>query len=116
MSVQAEVHDNEIPDVEPRPTVDQLDAIRNRNEIPSLRGDHGDELLSNVLMSHAADDNFFNKTGVLAGGWSLFALSQLLPHSDSSPSLPSSDCRRSHWSDVRRAPHPPPHLSDEEEG
>lgn len=73
--MQPEVDNNEIPDVEPRPTVDQLDAIGNSNEIPSLRSDHGDELLSNVLMSHAADNNVFNKTEVLAGGWSPLSLS-----------------------------------------
>uniref|UniRef100_A0A674NCR3 Syndecan n=1 Tax=Takifugu rubripes TaxID=31033 RepID=A0A674NCR3_TAKRU len=61
-----DVDDNRIPDEAPRATVNQLDVVRNSNEIPLLRGDHGDQQLSNVLMSHAGDNSVLNKTEVLA--------------------------------------------------
>lgn len=68
--LQPDVHDNRIPDEAPRVTVDQLDVVGNGNEIPLLRGDHGDQQPSNVLKSHAGDNSVLNKKEVLAGGWS----------------------------------------------
>lgn len=64
------INDNRIPDVEPpaRPTVDEIDIVRNRNEIPLLGNELGtkEENPSNVLMSQAKGDSIFNKTEVLA--------------------------------------------------
>ncbi|XP_056887580.1 syndecan-4 isoform X1 [Takifugu flavidus] len=65
-SAKPDVDDNRIPDEAPRATVNQLDVVRNSNEIPLLRGDHGDQQLSNVLMSHAGDNSVLNKTEFLA--------------------------------------------------
>lgn len=64
------INDNRIPDMEPpvRPTVDEIDIVRNRNEIPLLGNELGtkEENPSNVLMSQAKGDSIFNKTEVLA--------------------------------------------------
>lgn len=65
------MNDNKIPEVESpvRPTVNEVGIVQNSNEIPVLRSgaEPGEEHPSNVLMSHAGDDSFFNKTEVLAG-------------------------------------------------
>lgn len=65
------MNNNKIPEVASpaRPTVDEVDIVRNSNEIPLLRNgaEPGEEHPSNVLMSHAGDDSIFNKTEVLAG-------------------------------------------------
>lgn len=70
---QPDLNNNRIPEAElpVRPTVNEADVVRNSNEIPLLRGgaNTGEEHPSNVLMSHAADDNIFNRTEVLAGQW-----------------------------------------------
>lgn len=67
------MNDNKIPEVERpvRPTVNEVDIIKNSNEIPLLRNEAeaGEEHPSNVLMSHASEDSIFNKTEVLAGQW-----------------------------------------------
>lgn len=64
---QPDVNDNRIPDVErpARPTVSEVDIVRNSNEIPLLNS--GKERPSNVLMSHANEDSVFSKTEVFAG-------------------------------------------------
>uniref|UniRef100_A0A3Q3XF33 Syndecan n=1 Tax=Mola mola TaxID=94237 RepID=A0A3Q3XF33_MOLML len=61
-----DVNDNRIPDVErpARPTVSEVDIVRNSNEIPLLNS--GEERPSNVLMSHASEDSVFSKTEVFA--------------------------------------------------
>lgn len=68
---QPDVNDNKIPEAARpvRPTVNEVDIVRNSNDIPLLghEGEHGEEHPSNVLMSHASDDSIFNKTEVLAG-------------------------------------------------
>lgn len=63
------MNDNKIPEVErpARPTIDEVDIVRNSNEVPLLRNEPGEEQPSNVLMSHASDDSIFSKTEVLAG-------------------------------------------------
>ncbi|XP_074493418.1 syndecan-4 isoform X2 [Sebastes fasciatus] len=69
-SVKPDVNDNKIPEVERpvQPTVNEVDIVQNRNEIPLLTKDAepAEEHPSNVLMSHASDDSIFNKTEVLA--------------------------------------------------
>lgn len=55
-----------------------MDVVRN-NEV-MLEHEHGDEQPSNVLMSHASDTSIFNKTEVLAGGWSCLPLTPPLLH------------------------------------
>lgn len=69
-SVKPAVNDNKIPEEErtARPTINELDIIQNRNEIPLLtaEAEPSDEHPSNVLMSHASEDSIFNKTEVLA--------------------------------------------------
>lgn len=52
-----------------RPTVNEVDIVKNSNEIPLLRNEpeSSEEYPSNVLMSHAGEDSIFNKTEVLAG-------------------------------------------------
>ncbi|XP_029007227.1 syndecan-4 isoform X2 [Betta splendens] len=61
---------NKIPELvlPPRPTVDEVGIVRERNEIPALRNQPVDaeENLSNVLMSHTSEDSIFNKKEVLA--------------------------------------------------
>ncbi|XP_059185396.1 syndecan-4 isoform X2 [Centropristis striata] len=66
-SVKPDVIDNKIPEVERpvRPTVNEVDIVQNRNEIPLL-GNEPEEHPSNVLMAHASEDSIFNKTEVLA--------------------------------------------------
>lgn len=68
---QPDVNDNKIPEVERpvQPTVNEVDIVQNRNEIPLLTKDAepAEEHPSNVLMSHASDESIFNKTEVLAG-------------------------------------------------
>ncbi|TNM88342.1 hypothetical protein fugu_004596 [Takifugu bimaculatus] len=56
----------------------QLDVVRNSNEIPLLRGDHGDQQLSNVLMSRAGDNSALNKTEFLAAGAAIGLMSAVL--------------------------------------
>lgn len=68
--LQPEVTDNEIPEVAVRPSADPTDAVRNNEILLPERGRGHDEQLANVLMSHAAERSVFNKTEVLAGGWS----------------------------------------------
>lgn len=69
--LQPGVHDNRLPDEAPPATVDQLDLVRTSNEIPLLRGNHGDQQLSDVLMSQAGNNSVLSESpGVLAGGWS----------------------------------------------
>ncbi|KAM4582763.1 syndecan-4 isoform 2-T3 [Fundulus diaphanus] len=62
--------DNQIPDLQRpvRPTVDEVDLVQNRNEIPLLGTGLGpkDQNPSNVLMSQATGDSIFNSTEVLA--------------------------------------------------
>ncbi|XP_034724927.1 syndecan-4 [Etheostoma cragini] len=72
-SAKADVDDdnNDLPEAErpARPTVDQLDVVRQSNEIPRLSNEApppGEDQPSNVLMAHAAEDSIFNKTEVLA--------------------------------------------------
>ncbi|XP_033991714.1 syndecan-4 isoform X2 [Trematomus bernacchii] len=66
-SVQPDVNDNKIPEVE-RPTVNELEIVQDTNEIPLLenKAETEEELPSNVLMAHASEDSIFNKTEVLA--------------------------------------------------
>ncbi|XP_029288096.1 syndecan-4 isoform X2 [Cottoperca gobio] len=66
-SVKPDVNDNKIPEVV-RPTVNEVDVVRESNEIPRLNNEAepSEEHPSNVLMSHASDDSIFNKTEVLA--------------------------------------------------
>ncbi|KAJ4927220.1 hypothetical protein JOQ06_014955 [Pogonophryne albipinna] len=66
-SVQPDVNDNKIPEVE-RPTVNEVDNVRDTNEILLLgnKAKTEEELPSNVLMAHASEDSIFNKTEVLA--------------------------------------------------
>ncbi|XP_070704233.1 syndecan-4 isoform X2 [Pempheris klunzingeri] len=66
-SAKPDMNDNKIPESERpvRPTVNEVDIVRNHNEIPLLGNEVGEEP-SNVLMSHASDDSIFNKTEVLA--------------------------------------------------
>lgn len=70
---QPGINYNRIPDVERpvRPTVNEIDIVRYRNEIPLLGNELGtkEENPSNVLMSQATGDSIFNKTEVLAGQW-----------------------------------------------
>ncbi|XP_067099757.1 syndecan-4 isoform X3 [Osmerus mordax] len=65
------IHENKIPELEvpfrPRPTVNDIDLVRNRNEVlvraePPQQEEHP----SNVLMSHAGSEGLFNKTEILA--------------------------------------------------
>ncbi|KAF7655432.1 hypothetical protein LDENG_00055570 [Lucifuga dentata] len=68
-SDKPDASDNKIPEVERpvRPTLNEVDIVRNSNEIPLLRNEEEpEEYPSNVLMSHASDDSIFNKTEVLA--------------------------------------------------
>lgn len=69
-SVKPDVNDNKIPEVQrpTLPTVNEVDVVRNSNEIPLLRSEPetSEDYPSNVLMSHAGDDSIFNKTEVLA--------------------------------------------------
>ncbi|XP_033934167.1 syndecan-4 isoform X2 [Pseudochaenichthys georgianus] len=66
-SVKPGVNDNKIPEVE-RPTVNEVDILRDTNEILLLgnKAQTEEELPSNVLMAHASEDSIFNKTEVLA--------------------------------------------------
>ncbi|CAL8337719.1 unnamed protein product [Merluccius merluccius] len=66
-----DVKDNKIPELERpvKPVVNEVDEVRNSNEIPTLHkgvASSNEENLSNVLMSHASDESIFNKTEVLA--------------------------------------------------
>ncbi|KAK0137271.1 Syndecan-4 [Merluccius polli] len=66
-----DVKDNKIPELERpvKPAVNEVDEVRNSNEIPKLHNgvaSSNEENLSNVLMSHASDESIFNKTEVLA--------------------------------------------------
>lgn len=68
--LQPDINDNKIP--EPKlpvlPTVNEVDVIRESNEIPGLRSNFNSlEDPSDVKMSHAGEDSIFNKTEVLAG-------------------------------------------------
>ncbi|XP_004068643.1 syndecan-4 isoform X2 [Oryzias latipes] len=68
-SVRPDINDNKIP--EPKlpvlPTVNEVDVIRESNEIPGLRSNFNSlEDPSDVKMSHAGEDSIFNKTEVLA--------------------------------------------------
>ncbi|KAM6979588.1 syndecan-4 [Aplochiton taeniatus] len=71
-SSQPNAADNKIPDQEgpfrPRPTADDLDLIKNSNEIPLRKAPPPqlDDNHPNVLMAHASDESIFNKTEVLA--------------------------------------------------
>ncbi|XP_034083291.1 syndecan-4 [Gymnodraco acuticeps] len=66
-SVKPDVNDNKIPEVE-RPTVNEVNIVRDTNEILLLGNEvkTEEELPSNVLMAHASEDSIFNKTEVLA--------------------------------------------------
>ncbi|KAK5873167.1 hypothetical protein PBY51_013804 [Eleginops maclovinus] len=68
-SEKPDVNDNKIPEVV-RPTVNEVDIVRNSNEIPrpgnELKSEPAVDFPSNVLMAHASDDSIFNKTEVLA--------------------------------------------------
>ncbi|KAK5934706.1 hypothetical protein CgunFtcFv8_015077 [Champsocephalus gunnari] len=66
-SAKPGVNDNKIPEVE-RPTVNEVDTVRDTNEILLLgnKAKTEEELPSNVLMAHASEDSIFNKTEVLA--------------------------------------------------
>ncbi|XP_012709361.2 syndecan-4 isoform X2 [Fundulus heteroclitus] len=77
--------DNQLPDLQRpvRPTVDEVDLVQNRNEIPALGTGLGpkDQNPSNVLMSQATGDSVFNSTEVLAAviaGCAVFLLFALL--------------------------------------
>ncbi|MEQ2283863.1 hypothetical protein AMECASPLE_015932 [Ameca splendens] len=69
-SVKPDINDNRIPDQQlpVRPTINEIDIVKNKNEIPPLGNTPGsnEENPSNVLMSQATDDSIFNKTEVLA--------------------------------------------------
>uniref|UniRef100_A0A4W6BVC7 Syndecan n=1 Tax=Lates calcarifer TaxID=8187 RepID=A0A4W6BVC7_LATCA len=67
-SAKPDVNDNKIPEVKPpvRPTVNEVEIVRNSNEIPLQRNEAETGEPSNVLMAHASDDSIFNKTEVLA--------------------------------------------------
>ncbi|XP_053725255.1 syndecan-4 isoform X1 [Synchiropus splendidus] len=62
------VNDNRIPEVQRpvRPTVNEIDLVRNSNEISIDKSEPNDELMSNVLMAHTAEESILNKTEVLA--------------------------------------------------
>ncbi|XP_046880548.1 syndecan-4 isoform X2 [Hypomesus transpacificus] len=65
------INENKIPELEvpfrPRPTVNEIDLVQNRNEVP-VRAEppQQEEHPSNVLMSHAGSEGLFNKTEILA--------------------------------------------------
>lgn len=68
-SSKPDINENKIPEMEgtvrPRPDINEIDLVRNHNEIPQreLPQEHP----SNVLMSHASEnESFINKTEVLA--------------------------------------------------
>lgn len=65
---QPDADSNKIPELErpARPTVNEVDLVKNSNEIPLL-GNEAELEPSNVLMSHHASSNIFDKTEVLAG-------------------------------------------------
>ncbi|XP_068598512.1 syndecan-4 [Brachionichthys hirsutus] len=65
---QPDVNDNKIPEaaLPARPTVGEVDLVRNSNEIQRNEAAPGEEHPSNVLMSHASEDSIFSKTEVLA--------------------------------------------------
>ncbi|CAK6978178.1 syndecan-4 isoform X2 [Scomber scombrus] len=67
-SVKPDSNSNKIPEMErpARPTVNELDVVKNSNEIPLLRNEPEQENPPNVLMSHAGEGSIFNKTEVLA--------------------------------------------------
>ncbi|XP_051271360.1 syndecan-4 isoform X2 [Dicentrarchus labrax] len=69
-SAKPDVNDNKIPEEgrPEQPAVNEVEIVQNSNEIPLLKNEPepGEELPSNVLMSHASDDSIFNKTEVLA--------------------------------------------------
>lgn len=68
-SVKPDINDNKIPEPERpvRPTVNEVEIVRNSNEIPQLRNEKlGDDQLSNVLMSHTGEDSILSKTEFLA--------------------------------------------------
>ncbi|KAM9813705.1 syndecan-4 [Neosynchiropus ocellatus] len=62
------VNDNRIPEVQrpEKPTVNEIDLVRNSNEISLDKSKPDDELMSNVLMAHTAEESILNKTEVLA--------------------------------------------------
>ncbi|XP_047438504.1 syndecan-4 [Mugil cephalus] len=68
LSAKPDVNDNMIPDLERpvRPTVDEVDLVRQSNEIPLVRKEPSEDYPSNVFMSHAGDDSILNNTKVLA--------------------------------------------------
>uniref|UniRef100_A0A3Q0S4P1 Syndecan n=1 Tax=Amphilophus citrinellus TaxID=61819 RepID=A0A3Q0S4P1_AMPCI len=50
-----------------RPTVNEVEIVKNSNQIPHLRNENpGDDQLSNVLMSHTGEDSILSKTEFLA--------------------------------------------------
>ncbi|KAK2861534.1 hypothetical protein Q5P01_001067 [Channa striata] len=69
-SVKSDVNDNKIPELERpvRPTINEVDIVQNRNEIPLVRNEAEtkDGSPSNVLMSHASEESIFQKKEVLA--------------------------------------------------
>ncbi|XP_047203630.1 syndecan-4 [Girardinichthys multiradiatus] len=69
-SVKPDINDNRIPDQQlpVRPTINDIDNVKNKNEIPPLGNTPGskEENPSNVLMSQATDNSILNKTEVLA--------------------------------------------------
>ncbi|MED6238461.1 hypothetical protein ATANTOWER_021978 [Ataeniobius toweri] len=69
-SVKPDINDNRIPDQQlpVRPTINEIDIVKNKNEIPLLGNTPGskEENPSNVLMSQATEDSILNKTEVLA--------------------------------------------------
>ncbi|KAM9410390.1 syndecan-4 isoform 2-T2 [Pholidichthys leucotaenia] len=69
-SLKPDVNDNKIPElVRPvRPTISEEEIVRNSNEIPMLGNDveEIEDSPANVLMSHTADENIFNRTEIIA--------------------------------------------------
>ncbi|XP_042263650.1 syndecan-4 isoform X1 [Thunnus maccoyii] len=69
-SAKPDANVNKIPEAErpTRPTVNEVDIVKNSNEIPPLRNEPkaSEDYPSNVLMSLAGEDSIFNKTEVLA--------------------------------------------------
>ncbi|XP_030579726.1 syndecan-4 isoform X2 [Archocentrus centrarchus] len=68
-SVKPDINDNKIPEPERpvRPTVNEVEIVKNSNQIPHLRNENpGDDQLSNVLMSHTGEDSILSKTEFLA--------------------------------------------------
>ncbi|KAL0978842.1 hypothetical protein UPYG_G00176420 [Umbra pygmaea] len=67
--VESGINNNKIPDIEgpmrPKPTINSFDVVE-KNEVLLNNAPMPEDNGSNVLMAHATEESFFNKTEVLA--------------------------------------------------